>query len=564
MPGRRQGDRYCPPPYEQNPHRTPQQFPPDVAPSHYSLPHRSYQPQQVDSWRSYRNDTVNLQTSTNLHHSQWAPQASARDPYYGVPPSSGSAPYFHPSQVRMAHDTSREPLSAADGSRDRSLTQQTARYAPLALSQSTSQYTLRPRRPDQIAPYSSAAQADIPLPSIEPADPPSAPANYVPIRYSTPRRSRTGTPSTVQDPPAPKATKAYMKSAAQAPTLRDTAQKLLVVLDLNGTLLVRPNRRNDPTKFRLRPGVTQLLDYLFNNHVVMVYSSARPDNVSGMVNNLISPKQRKQMAGIWARDRLDLTKQQYNNKVQVYKKLEKIWADKDVQSKAEPGTKWNQTNTVLVDDSQMKGLAQPHNLLQVPEFENNAPKEGAAPLREWQLKEQAIVKSLELKLEELKWQVDISRLIREWQTGKRTAPGVVDETIDQKTHRKIEQRQIEPSPAPSVGQPERATSIAAQSFSQPGLPSPFLTPRSPVQSTDGDDNSDAGVDLNATSPLDHLEREIDRNLNIKRTAGDKDAGRSESPIDESVWKELLGGNEEKDTEKGSLGAVPPTPESMTS
>ena len=355
-----------------------------------------------------------------------------------------------------------------------------------------------------------------------------------------------------------------MRSAAQPPALRDTPQKLLVVLDLNGTLLVRPNRKHDPTKFKIRPGVTQLLDYLFTNHVVMVYSSARPDNVSGMVNNLIHPKLRKEMAGIWARDKLDLTKQQYNNKVQVYKKLEKIWADKDVQSKVEPGRKWNQSNTVLVDDSQVKGLAQPHNLLQVPEFENNAPKEGGAPLREWQLKEQAIVKSLELKLEELKWQVDISRLVREWQTGKRTAPGVVDETIDQKTHRKIEQQQPEPSPAPSVGQPERATSIAGQSCSQPGLPSPFLTPRSPVRSTDGDDNSDAGVDLNATSPLDHLEREIDRNLNIQRTAGDKTARRSESPIDESVWKEILGGQEEKDTEKGSLGAVPPTPESMAS
>ncbi|KIV85613.1 hypothetical protein, variant 1 [Exophiala sideris] len=582
MPGRRQGDRYCPPAYEQPHHNTPQQFTQNVAPSHYSLPHRSMQTQQVDSWRSYRNDTVNLQASTNLHQSQWAPQTRASHPLYGVPPPSGSAPYFQPSHVQVAHNTSREPLRsvhnyaryptyrvdkiyrAADGSRDRSLTQQAAKYAPLASSQGISQYTLRPRRPDQIAPYSSAALADIPLPSIEPTDPSSASANDVPIRYNTPRRSRTGTPGVVQDPPAPKATKAYMKSAAQPPALRDTAQKLLVVLDLNGTLLVRPNRRNDPTKFKIRPGVTQLLDYLFNNHVVMVYSSARPDNVSGMVNNLIHPNQRKEMAGIWARDKLDLTYQQYNNKVQVYKKLEKIWADNAVQSKAEPGTKWNQTNTVLVDDSQIKGLAQPHNLLQVPEFENNAPKEGGAALREWQLKEQAIVKSLELKLEELKWQVDISRLIREWQAGKRTAPGVVDETIDQKTHRRIEQQQPEPSPAPSVGQPNRATSVAGQSLSQPGLPSPFLTPSSLPQSIEDDDSSDAGVDLSYHSPLDHLEREIDRNLNIERADGDKHARRSESPIDEAVWKEILGGKEEKDTEKGSLGAVPPTPESMTS
>lgn len=354
-----------------------------------------------------------------------------------------------------------------------------------------------------------------------------------------------------------------MKNAAQPTALRDTAQKLLVILDLNGTLLVRPNRKADPTKIKIRPGVTQLLDYLFNNHVVMVYSSARPENVTAMVNNLIHPKQRKQMAAIWARDKLDLTKQQYNNKVQVYKKLEKIWADKNVQGTAEPGMRWNQSNTVLVDDSHLKGLAQPHNLLQVPEFENNAPREGGAALRDWQLKEQAIVKSLELKLEELKWQVDISRLIREWQTGKRAAPGVVDETIDQKTHRRIEQP--EPSPAPSVGQPERATSVTGPSVYQPALLSPASTLRSPPQSTNGDDNnSDAGVDLYHTSALDHLEQEIDRHLNIERADSDKNTRRSESPIDEDVWKEILGGKEEKGADRGSMGAVPPTPESLAS
>lgn len=54
----------------------------------------------------------------------------------------------------------------------------------------------------------------------------------------------------------------------------------------------------------------------------------------------------------------------------------------------------------------------------------------------------AILKSLEQKLEQLKMQVDVSRLIREWQSGKRLAPGVVDETIDQKTQQTVPEQLI--------------------------------------------------------------------------------------------------------------------------
>jgi hypothetical protein len=75
------------------------------------------------------------------------------------------------------------------------------------------------------------------------------------------------------------------------------------------------------------------------------------------------------------------------------------------------------------------------------------------------------------------------------------------------------------------------------------------------------------VDLHGTSFLDKLEKEIDRNLRLgQETSGDEKSRRSESPIDESVWKEILGTNDKKnkEKEKGSLANVPPTPESLSS
>ncbi len=157
----------------------------------------------------------------------------------------------------------------------------------------------------------------------------------------------------VGPPPAPTATDLYL-AQARLPLIRCAApKKLLVVLDLNGTLLVRPNRMR-PREFRIRPGVPILLDYLFNSHVVMVYSSARPENVEAMVNALFKEKHAKKIIAIWGRDKLELTPAQYNEKVQVYKKLERVWADAQIQATSVSGQRWSQANTVLVDDSHLK------------------------------------------------------------------------------------------------------------------------------------------------------------------------------------------------------------------
>ncbi|KIX10603.1 uncharacterized protein Z518_01687 [Rhinocladiella mackenziei CBS 650.93] len=527
----------------------------------------------VDSWRSYKNDSVNLQMTTGIQACSPATVLTIGkgQPQQGYQPQvqglNANVRQFQTSHSQFAanqfprsvHNFARystyrvdKSYRVSDGPRKRRIVQQAPNSSQMAPHPPGPRYNLRQRRPDQIAPYSAPASPDAALPSTEAPRVPTGSVQIpnLPIHHARGRRFRSATPREVASPPPPEASPDYKRKAELPTACRESPQKLLVILDLNGTLLVRPNGRTDPKMFKIRPGVRQLLDYLFENHVVMVYSSTRPENATGMVNNLIHPTQRAKMAAVWGRDKLDLSQEQYYNKVQVYKNLLKIWRDKSIQSKAEPGRKWDQSNTVLVDDCRLKALAQPHNLLQVPEFENNAPRQGGQALREWQLQQMEIVKSLEQKLEELKWQVDVSRLIREWQTGKRQAPGVVDETVDQKTQKSLQQQQQEPSPAPSGGQPSEP-----QNFSTSRSPPRFETDPPEYEQTDGTIDEQSN-----TSLLDKLQ------ISLRKTTT-KDIRRSESPIDESVWSEIVtGGKAENQKQEGkgktSQGDNLPTPESM--
>ena len=141
-------------------------------------------------------------------------------------------------------------------------------------------------------------------------------------------------------------------------------------MDLNGTLLFRPSKRR-PTHFVARPHARVFMDYLLSNFAVAVWSSARPENVHRMVASLLTPAQRDRCAVVWGRDRFGLSRDDYDARVQCYKRLARVWADRDVMAAhpdAARGGRWDQTNTVLVDDSTEKARSEPHNLLCIPEF----------------------------------------------------------------------------------------------------------------------------------------------------------------------------------------------------
>ena len=119
--------------------------------------------------------------------------------------------------------------------------------------------------------------------------------------------------------PAPQPTQEYLDQAAGEPTTTDTPGQMLVILDLNGTVLFRPNR-NAKTMIQ-RPFLRPFLRYLFENFKVMVWSSARPDNVKALVNQALDNDLRSKLVAQWARDSFGLSPTNYQQNVQVYKNL---------------------------------------------------------------------------------------------------------------------------------------------------------------------------------------------------------------------------------------------------
>lgn len=184
---------------------------------------------------------------------------------------------------------------------------------------------------------------------------------------SSPHGRWTGAPHKVQSS-APVPTPVYLTLAHTAPFLLPSPQRLLLVLDLNGTLLYRSNKKD---QFSSRPLLENFLNYALTNHSVLIWSSATPKNVKGMCQKLFTPVQRQLLLGEWGRDTLELTPCQYQERVQVYKRLDRIWCNHSLQC-AHPGygqgERWGQHNTLLIDDSIMKASAQPFNHIEVPEF----------------------------------------------------------------------------------------------------------------------------------------------------------------------------------------------------
>jgi hypothetical protein len=100
----------------------------------------------------------------------------------------------------------------------------------------------------------------------------------------------------------------------------------LVVLDLNGTLLLRSKGNR---KVWARPYFQSFLSYLFHPSVstpklespsadskagldVMIWSSAQPHSVDFMVESIFGLKHAKQLVAVWDRTRFGLTEKQYS------------------------------------------------------------------------------------------------------------------------------------------------------------------------------------------------------------------------------------------------------------
>lgn len=193
---------------------------------------------------------------------------------------------------------------------------------------------------------------------------------FGPFAIPSPEAQHAQRPKTQLYPPTP--SQNYLSLASSSPMLSHTPQRLLLVLDLNGTLLFR---EVGSTKFIPRPFLWEFLDYCLKNHVILIWSSAKPLNVAAICNQLFTRQQHETLFGVWARNTLGLTPSQYNSKTQVYKRLDLIWDDRRNaidHPLVQQGRIWSQKNTLLIDDSILKASAQPYNHVEVPEFLRNS------------------------------------------------------------------------------------------------------------------------------------------------------------------------------------------------
>ncbi|KAL2753869.1 hypothetical protein ACRALDRAFT_1069820 [Sodiomyces alcalophilus JCM 7366] len=171
----------------------------------------------------------------------------------------------------------------------------------------------------------------------------------------------------------PEPARAYLEQSALPPSLLPRPRAILVVMDLNGTLLFRPDRRRSQN-FIERPFARDFMMYAIDTFKVAVWSSARPQNVITMCTQLLGGADSahlKRLVAVWGRDKFGLCPADYSQRVQCYKRLERLWADPAVQAshpEAATGGAWDRSNTVLVDDSLEKARSEPWNLLRIPEF----------------------------------------------------------------------------------------------------------------------------------------------------------------------------------------------------
>ncbi|PBP20513.1 phosphoprotein phosphatase, partial [Diplocarpon rosae] len=186
------------------------------------------------------------------------------------------------------------------------------------------------------------------------------------------------TPPSKESGGIPEPTPEYLAASLLPLENLTEAQHLLVVIDLNGTLLFRPNKRN-PSSLIARPNTGRFLKYCIDTFSVVIWSSARPANVDLMCNQILNADSKKKVVDIWARDKFDLTLEDYNLRTMCYKRLTRLWNDPKIAASHpgfQLGERWNHTNTVLVDDSPEKGRSEPYNLITIPQFLGDAHEQG--------------------------------------------------------------------------------------------------------------------------------------------------------------------------------------------
>ncbi|KAJ5139279.1 uncharacterized protein N7515_004127 [Penicillium bovifimosum] len=230
-------------------------------------------------------------------------------------------------------------------------------------------------------------------------------------RFDSASHRARGSPGPPIKVPLP--TQQYTKQASLKPE-PSAKRPLLIILDLNGTLIFRKLRKFPP-KFARRAGLDYFLATLIKEYKVIIWSSSQPATVNAVCEQLFPGSMHDALVARWGRDKFGLTAAQYNSKLQVYKELRKVWAEPSIQAafpgnehlkdaaNLRPGHRWDQSNTILIDDSKLKASSEPFNILEIPEF-----------LGDPNIDESKLFGKVLARLDFLSRHDDVSKVLREW------------------------------------------------------------------------------------------------------------------------------------------------------
>lgn len=217
-------------------------------------------------------------------------------------------PYYAQNQYQSSTDYSRDHRHADDG------------Y--LAEGSYSRQQKRRSSSPHRHY-HTRAERADIPTPYMTP---PSF-RRRTPDTAPLPAPQQTKSPTPPPPPPAEQ-NPAYMALSLEPSHIIDDprASRKLLILDLNGTLLIRSQHKQQATRHtgqtpRLRavqprPYIPAFQAYLFAPETqewldTMVWSSAQPHSVADMVDKVFGDSKSKLVA-VWDRESLGLSKLDYS------------------------------------------------------------------------------------------------------------------------------------------------------------------------------------------------------------------------------------------------------------
>ncbi|KAF8452249.1 hypothetical protein L210DRAFT_3383593 [Boletus edulis BED1] len=209
-----------------------------------------------------------------------------------------------------------------------------------------------------------------------------------PVPPESPRKALPPADMSCQPPkPSPE----YL-SLSQEPSeiLRDPAvTRKLLVLDLNGTLLIRSPRSRTTSGPQLRPVQPRPYMQSFRQYLfclptkawldTMVWSSAQPHSVDDMVDKVFGTT-KGELKAVWNRKSLGLSEADYHRKALTTKDLTKPWdlfasalgpEILDGCSAVSPQSRIIQSalTTLLLDDSPHKAVLQPYSHVCIPEYD---------------------------------------------------------------------------------------------------------------------------------------------------------------------------------------------------